>query len=146
MVDFDSRLNSFRVNRERRLDFPTPESPISTTKGNTRGIFFGCFSGHLNFEAYLVLSVTIVVTLGTQPVGCYTRWSAHTVEPIYSGHPQRWSSKHSSTIYIHLMEYLPPLSPPSQYPPTAPRVSLPLNKKSYSSSFVVIVTDQHHLE
>lgn len=31
MVDLDSRLNSFLVNRERRLDFPTPESPISTT-------------------------------------------------------------------------------------------------------------------
>ena len=31
MVDFDSRLNSLRVNRERRLDLPTPESPISTT-------------------------------------------------------------------------------------------------------------------
>ena len=31
---------------------------------------------------------------GTQPVGCYTevvvviqRWSAYTVEPVYSGHP-----------------------------------------------------------
>ena len=31
MVDLDSRLNSLRVNRERRLDFPTPESPINTT-------------------------------------------------------------------------------------------------------------------
>ena len=31
IVDFDSRLNSFRVNRDRRFDFPTPESPISTT-------------------------------------------------------------------------------------------------------------------
>ena len=31
MVDFDSRLNSFRVNRDSRLDLPTPESPISTT-------------------------------------------------------------------------------------------------------------------
>lgn len=26
-----TRLNSFRVNRESRLDFPTPESPIKTT-------------------------------------------------------------------------------------------------------------------
>ena len=32
MVDFESRLNSFRVNRLRRLDLPTPESPISTTR------------------------------------------------------------------------------------------------------------------
>ena len=33
IVDFDSRLNSFRVKRERRLDLPTPESPIRTTGG-----------------------------------------------------------------------------------------------------------------
>ncbi len=32
MVDLESRLNSFRVNRLKRLDLPTPESPISTTK------------------------------------------------------------------------------------------------------------------
>ena len=31
IVDLDSRLNSLRVNLERRLDFPTPESPINTT-------------------------------------------------------------------------------------------------------------------
>ncbi|BAS94895.1 Os05g0516850 [Oryza sativa Japonica Group] len=31
MVDLDSRLNSFLVKRERRLDLPTPESPMSTT-------------------------------------------------------------------------------------------------------------------
>jgi len=31
MVDLDSRLNSFLVKRESRLDFPTPESPIKTT-------------------------------------------------------------------------------------------------------------------
>lgn len=31
MVDFESRLNSLRVNRLRRLDLPTPESPIRTT-------------------------------------------------------------------------------------------------------------------
>lgn len=30
IVLLDSRLNSLRVKRERRLDFPTPESPIST--------------------------------------------------------------------------------------------------------------------
>lgn len=33
MVDLESRLNSLRVNRLRRLDFPTPESPIRTTEG-----------------------------------------------------------------------------------------------------------------
>lgn len=31
IVDLESRLNSFRVNRESRLDFPTPLSPIKTT-------------------------------------------------------------------------------------------------------------------
>lgn len=31
MVDLDSRQNSLRVNRLSKLDFPTPESPISTT-------------------------------------------------------------------------------------------------------------------
>ena len=31
MVDLDSKLNSLRVNRDNRLLFPTPESPISTT-------------------------------------------------------------------------------------------------------------------
>ena len=30
-VVLDSRKNSSRVNRERRLDLPTPESPIRTT-------------------------------------------------------------------------------------------------------------------
>ena len=34
IVDFDSKLNSFLVNLERRFDFPTPESPIRTTDGN----------------------------------------------------------------------------------------------------------------
>ena len=32
MVDLESKLNSLRVKRLRRLDFPTPESPIRTTK------------------------------------------------------------------------------------------------------------------
>jgi len=31
MVDLDSKQNSLRVNLERRLDLPTPESPIKTT-------------------------------------------------------------------------------------------------------------------
>ena len=31
IVDLESRLNSFRVNRLNRLDLPTPESPIKTT-------------------------------------------------------------------------------------------------------------------
>ena len=34
MVDLESRLNSLRVNRESRLDFPTPESPMRTTGGD----------------------------------------------------------------------------------------------------------------
>lgn len=37
IVDFDSKLNSFRVNRDRRLDFPTPESPIRTTREQIGG-------------------------------------------------------------------------------------------------------------
>lgn len=37
IVDFDSRLNSFRVNRDSKLDLPTPESPINTTKIKTIG-------------------------------------------------------------------------------------------------------------
>jgi hypothetical protein len=37
MVDLDSRLNSFLVNRESRLDLPTPESPISTTASRAGG-------------------------------------------------------------------------------------------------------------
>lgn len=32
IVDFDSKLNSLRVNRDSKLLLPTPESPISTTK------------------------------------------------------------------------------------------------------------------
>jgi hypothetical protein len=37
-----SRLNSFRVNLESKLLFPTPESPISTTKNRpeTKQIFY----------------------------------------------------------------------------------------------------------
>ena len=31
MVDFDSKLNSFLVNLDNRLDLPTPESPMRTT-------------------------------------------------------------------------------------------------------------------
>lgn len=31
MVDLESRLNSLRVNRESRLDLPTPLSPMRTT-------------------------------------------------------------------------------------------------------------------
>ncbi len=36
MVDFDSRLNSFRVNLDSKFDFPTPESPINTTEKETQ--------------------------------------------------------------------------------------------------------------
>ena len=36
MVDLLSKLNSFLVNRESRLDFPTPESPINTTREGSK--------------------------------------------------------------------------------------------------------------
>lgn len=36
IVDFDSKLNSFLVKRDSRLLFPTPESPIKTTKKKYR--------------------------------------------------------------------------------------------------------------
>lgn len=39
IVDLESRLNSFRVNRLNRLDFPTPESPISTTTAGGWSVF-----------------------------------------------------------------------------------------------------------
>ncbi len=32
MVDLESRLNSLRVKRLNRLDLPTPESPMRTTR------------------------------------------------------------------------------------------------------------------
>lgn len=38
IVVFDSRLNSFLVNLDRRLDFPTPESPIRTTTNKEQKI------------------------------------------------------------------------------------------------------------
>jgi len=38
MVDFDSKLNSFLVNRDRRLLFPTPESPMRTTERQRESI------------------------------------------------------------------------------------------------------------
>ena len=37
IVDLDSKLNSLRVKRDRRFDFPTPESPINTTVFTKRG-------------------------------------------------------------------------------------------------------------
>lgn len=40
IVDFDSKLNSLRVNLDSKLDFPTPESPIKTTKNETILITF----------------------------------------------------------------------------------------------------------
>lgn len=36
MVDFDSRQNSLRVNRDSRLDLPTPLSPIRTTSAGVK--------------------------------------------------------------------------------------------------------------
>ena len=34
IVDLDSKLNSFLVNRDSKFDFPTPESPMRTTVRN----------------------------------------------------------------------------------------------------------------
>jgi len=57
IVDLLSRLNSLRVNRLSRLDFPTPESPIRTT-AVSHGIVSGPFQrdtiGIYKFNAYLV--------------------------------------------------------------------------------------------
>lgn len=51
IVDFDSKLNSFLVNLDNKFDFPTPESPISTTGtkkktelGQIRGLLTSCES------------------------------------------------------------------------------------------------------
>ena len=45
IVDLESLLNSSRVNRVRRLDFPTPESPINTTAQHQIRIIVGLASG-----------------------------------------------------------------------------------------------------
>lgn len=46
MVDLESRLNSLRVNRESKLDFPTPLSPMRTTGLEKRGeLVIGDFEG-----------------------------------------------------------------------------------------------------
>ncbi len=50
MVDLDSKLNSFLVNRERRLDLPTPESPINTTA--TQNINYIAVVVHTTFENF----------------------------------------------------------------------------------------------
>ena len=53
IVDLESRLNSLRVNLLKRLDLPTPESPISTTGkmsvwrgGMVGGISGGAYGSH----------------------------------------------------------------------------------------------------
>ena len=54
MVDLLSRLNSLRVNRESRLDFPTPESPIRTTgEGRISGHMVEVRRGVSTFEQEL---------------------------------------------------------------------------------------------
>ena len=55
IVDLDSRLNSFLVNLDRRLDFPTPESPIKTTEKKNKingGGHFDTFTGPMLFFGY----------------------------------------------------------------------------------------------
>ena len=69
MVDFESRLNSLRVNRLNRLDFPTPESPIRTTGRIScqhqlgRGVLGRkldlASSNHLTFEEKLPLMIIV---------------------------------------------------------------------------------------
>jgi hypothetical protein len=56
MVDLESILNSFLVNLASRFDFPTPESPISTTKdGNFASVFWEHFSYLLAFEKKVIV-------------------------------------------------------------------------------------------
>lgn len=54
MVLLLSRLNSLRVKRDRRLLFPTPESPINTT--GRKEIIFRINSSHQHFHRAVVLS------------------------------------------------------------------------------------------
>lgn len=49
IVDFDSKLNSFLVNRDKRLLLPTPESPMRTT-GKTKIIGQRNVNQRLNFD------------------------------------------------------------------------------------------------
>lgn len=53
MVLLLSRLNSLRVKRDRRLLFPTPESPINTTE--RKDIVFKINSSHQHFHRAIVL-------------------------------------------------------------------------------------------
>lgn len=53
MVLLLSRLNSLRVKRDRRLLFPTPESPINTT--GRKDIIFRISSSHQHFHRAVVL-------------------------------------------------------------------------------------------
>lgn len=57
MVDFDSKLNSFLVNRDRRLLFPTPESPIRTTekRGETKTINDENDARHLDIKTNVMI-------------------------------------------------------------------------------------------
>lgn len=74
MVDFDSRLNSFLVKRESRLDFPTPESPIRTTE-NREHRFGDTELKHLVRSADLNSCLTfeeiiVFIVPGPHPGGC----------------------------------------------------------------------------
>lgn len=72
MVDFDSKLNSFLVKRETRLDFPTPESPIRTTRRIQRDtsarrgkvssglIFFVFLYRRLRFQSWCRLAILLL--------------------------------------------------------------------------------------
>ena len=60
MVDFDSKLNSLRVNLDKRLLLPTPESPISTTENSKWG---DCQNSDLNMR--FLCQNTCLLTLKT---------------------------------------------------------------------------------
>ena len=70
MVDLESRLNSLRVKRLKRLDLPTPESPISTTvRRYVSKIYLGEQEGlfaplNKNYNA------TVVSSRSGYPMGC----------------------------------------------------------------------------
>ena len=70
MVDLESRLNSLRVKRLKRLDLPTPESPMSTTVCSyVSKIYLGEWEGlfaplNKNYKA------TVVSSRSGYPVGC----------------------------------------------------------------------------
>ena len=81
IVDFDSKLNAFLVNLEKRLDFPTPESPIRTTKKlkYSRRPLKRCMS-----KAMSLYCCKIVVCLHPSYSTTFCRW--HLLSSSDTGH------------------------------------------------------------